>query len=133
MANTIATQVLEDGLRNSIIKVTITSDASGELNKQIIYDASAYQNDQQNNKLMRVTYHFPGFDGVLYWDATTDVAMMALIRDHPDDMNYCYTGGLINNAGSGKTGDILLSTSGLAAAPAGTIGEIVLYVKKKNA
>jgi hypothetical protein len=131
MANTITSQTLEDGQRNSIVKVTILSDGSGEITKGIIYDASAFANDHQNNKLMRITYHLNGFEGTLYWDASTDVQMMNLSLDHPDDVNYCYTGGLINNAGSGKTGDILLSTSGLAAAPAGSTGEIVLYVKKK--
>jgi hypothetical protein len=133
MANTIATQVLEDGPRNSIIKVTITSDASGEITNGVIYDASAYQNDNQNNKLMRITYHLNGFSGTLYWNANTPVQMISLTENHPDDMDYSYTGGLINNAGTGKNGDILLTTDGLASAPAGSTGEIVLYVKKKLA
>jgi hypothetical protein len=133
MANTITSQTLEDGLRNSIVKITITSDGSGEITKGIIYDASAFQNDNQNNKLMRITYHLNGFSGILYWDATTDVQIMNLSANYPDDTNYEYTGGLINNAGTGKTGDILLSTNGLASAPVGSTGEIVLYVKKKLA
>lgn len=133
MANTIATQVLEDGPRNSIIKVTITSDASGEITNGVIYDASAYQNDQLNTKLMRIKYHLNGFSGTLFWNANTPVQMMNLTQDHPDDMNYFDVGGLINNASTGKNGDILLTTQGLAAAPAGTMGEIVLYVKKKRA
>lgn len=132
MTVTVTTQVIEDGLRNSIIKVNFIGDGSNELTKAVIYDASAYVNDLLNNKLMRVHYHFNGFDGILFWKATTDVQIMTLLRDFPDDANYCSIGGLPNNAGAGKNGDILLTTDGLATAPSGTTGEITLYVKKKN-
>jgi hypothetical protein len=131
MANTITSQTLLDGSRNTIVKVTILSDASGEITKGIIFDSSAFVNDTQNNKLMRIEYALENFSGTLYWDATTDVQLMTLVADHPSDENFQYTGGLINNGGSGRTGDILLSTSGLASAPAGTTGYIILYVKKK--
>lgn len=130
MAVTVTTQTLLDGTRNTIIKVTILGDGATELTKQIIFDSSAYANDTQNNKLMRIQYNFDGFSGTLYWDASTDVQMMTLNGDHPADQDFFYNGGLINNAGSGKTGDILLSTHGLGSIPAAT-GEIILYVKKK--
>lgn len=132
MANAIATQVLEDGPRNSIIKVTITSDGSGEITNSIIYDSSAYQNDQLNTKLMKITYDLQGFSGTLYWSANVPVQLINLIKNFTAKINYFFTGGLINNAGTGKNGDILLTTQGLAAAPVGTTGEIILYVKKKR-
>lgn len=134
MANIIATQVLLTGSRNKQIKITITSDGSGELVKQIIYNSSDYENDTMNNKLMGVKYHFNGFGGVLFWDATTDVPLMNLLGNHPDNMNFYYDlSGYPNNSSTGRTGDILLSTSGLATVPSGTAGEIFLYVKTKKA
>lgn len=132
MAASVTTQVLLDGSLNTIIKVTILGDGTGELTKQIIYDSSAYVNDTQNNKLWKISYTLDGFSGTLYWDATSDVQMMSLAPDHPAERCFYDEGGLPNAGGSGRTGDILLSTDGLAALAAGT-GEIILYIKKKNA
>lgn len=131
MANIVTTQTILDGSRNTIIKVTILGDGSGELTNQIIFDSSAYANDTQNNKLWRIQYNLNGFSGTLYWDATTDVQLMSLTPNYAADQKFFWNGGLVNNAGAGKTGDILLTTSGLASLPAGT-GEIILYVKKKS-
>jgi len=131
MANIVTTQTILDGSRNTIIKVTILGDGSGELTNQIIFDSSAYANDTQNNKLWRIQYNLNGFGGTLYWDATTDVQLMSLTPNYAGDQKFFWNGGLVNNAGVGKTGDILLTTSGLGSIPQGT-GEIILYVKKKS-
>lgn len=131
MANTITSQTLVDGSRNTVVKVTITSDASGEITNGVIFDASAFVGGNTSNKLMRIQYHLNNFSGVLYWDATSPVQMINLMPNIPDDQKYFKYGGLINNGGVGQTGDILLSTHGLASAPAGTTGDIILYVKKK--
>lgn len=132
MAVTVTKQTLVDGSRNAIIKATILGDGANELDKYVLFDSSAYTNDTQSNKLVRIAYNFNGFSGILYWDASTDVQMMSLTPNYAADQDFTvdFMGGLINNAGSGKTGDVLLSTSGLASIPAGT-GEIILYIKKK--
>lgn len=130
MAVTVTSQTILDGTRNAIIKVTILGDGINELTKQIIYDSSTFVNDTQMNKLMRIQYDLNGFSGLLYWDATSDVQMMSLTKNFAADEKFFWNGGLINNGGAGRTGDILLSTNGLASAPAAT-GEIILYIKKK--
>jgi hypothetical protein len=51
----------------------------------------------------------------------------------PQDKDVCQkfskVGGLINNAGTGKTGDLVITTAGLGA---GDTVELVVYVKKRG-
>ena len=131
MAVTLATQVVLDGSRNTIIKVTILGDGVLDLTKQVIFDSSAYVNDTMNNKLWRIEYNLNQFSGFLYWDATTDVQMMSLTPNFAADQKFASIGGLVNNSTTGRTGDILLSTNGLGSAPALT-GDIILYIKKRT-
>jgi hypothetical protein len=131
MAHAVTTQVLLDGPRQTIIKVTIKGDgASGELSKAVVFDASAYDPEATSNALMDITYCLNSFSGELFWDATTDVAMMSLATDHPHHECFFQEGGLVNNAGTGVTGDILLSTVGLAATT--TDGYIIFHIKKRK-
>jgi hypothetical protein len=130
MANTITSQTLVDGSRNTVVKVTILADGSGEITNGIIFDASTFVGANTSNKLMRIQYNLNGFDATLYWDASSPVQMMSLNGGFPADQCFDEYGGLINNAGAGKTGDILLTTDGLASLSSAT-GEIILYVKKK--
>jgi len=46
----------------------------------------------------------------LFWDATADVDILPIAGR--GTMNFKGFGGLLNNAGSGKTGKIQLSTNG---------------------
>jgi len=131
MANTIASQTLVDGSRNTIVKYTITSDGSGETTLGTLFNASSFVNPTTLNKLMRISYHLNGFSATLFWDATTKVQLMNLSQNHPDDVKYYWNGGLINNGGAGQTGNILITTQGLVGAPVGTTGEIVLYIKHR--
>ena len=45
------------------------------------------------------------------------------------DQDFTVEGGLVNNAGAGKTGDIMLTTRGIGVEE----GTIVLHMKKRDA
>lgn len=127
MAHTVTTQVLESGASFVVVKVTILGDgASGELTNQVVFNASDYSTDV-NDKLMDIEYALNGFSGVLNWDATTPVQLMSLISSHPYYVSYLFIGGLVNNGGIGQTGDIKLTTTGLASTAKD--GHIILRIK----
>ncbi len=221
MAHTILTQTLCDGARDTIIKATIQSDgSSGDLLYYPIYKASDYREQSTDNSLARVTYHFDGFSGILYWDGgiepvtftgtglddmtrnsifsgaedaqyiieidsagtpdtfkwsdnggstyTTGVAitgsaqalsngievtfaattghtlgdkwtfdaganipLITIEQDYSDDLNFNdRAGGIYNNAGALRTGNILLSTTGLEEIA--DRGFIVFYILQKS-
>ncbi len=62
----------------------------------------------------------------LYFDATTDVLAVALPPNVNIHEKYRKSVAIANNAGSGKTGDILVKSSGLSA---GDVVTITLHVK----
>jgi hypothetical protein len=134
MAHIIQTQVLEDGNRNTIIKVYLASDGvSGELTDQVIFDASAYKTGSTDNSLAVIQYNLNGFDALLEWNATIDVPIITLDKDLQEEVSFWWGGrysGLINNGGAGRNGDILLTTSGFSAS--GSKGYIWLHVLQRN-
>uniref|UniRef100_A0A6M3J2D7 Putative structural protein n=1 Tax=viral metagenome TaxID=1070528 RepID=A0A6M3J2D7_9ZZZZ len=129
MANAIATQVIEDGNRDTIIKWTIVGDGSGDETKTIIFDASAYKIASVDNKLWKIQISTVGASAILYWDATTDIPLISLPADHPQEFDFSEYGGIPNNGGAGRTGDILITTSGLGA---GEHMTLILYVKERS-
>jgi len=131
MAHTVNTQVLVDGSKHTIIKVTIKGDgSSGELSNYVIYDASAYTAGSTKPKLDRIQYCLNGFSGELFWDATLNISLISIDQDISEDMDFTDTGGLIDNAGAGRTGDILLTTTGLASSSKD--GYIIFYINQRE-
>lgn len=116
MPHTVTTQVLERGPKFTVIKVNIKGDAgtATELVKAVLFDASAYST-KVANKLFNISYSLNEFSAELFWDAATDVALLSLAKSRPYHMCYIPFGGLKNNGGAGVTGDILITTSGLAS------------------
>jgi hypothetical protein len=127
MANTITKTTIQDGKRNTIIKVDIIGDGSGDESNYLIFDASAYYNPTVNKKLNRVKYTLDGFSARLIWDATIDAPLLTLEKDKYSD--FCFDGGLSNTYFPGRTGDILLTTIGLGAGESGTI---ILHIQSKR-
>lgn len=76
--------------------------------------------------LDRVTYMVEtGIDARLYWEATANVPIIICVGSgHTPD--YRRFGGLTNNAGTGKTGRIVLTTQGWAT---GAINEFTLTLE----
>jgi hypothetical protein len=130
MANTITTQVIVDGSRNTIIKVFIIGDGSGEETNTVVFDASAYKTASTSNKLRKTCYNLNGFEAVLNWDATANVPLITLGQGHQEQIDFFrYGGGLPNNGGAGRTGDILMTTTGLGA---GDEGYIIFYINQRE-
>ena len=126
MANTVTVTALSRSQRKVVLYVTILSDGTQETGT-VIYDSSAQAaliRDRDNLPmvdpltctLLKVKYASTSKAGLahLLFDASTDVLAVGI----PFDMSHCQDftseGGLKNYAGSGKTGDILLTTTGLA-------------------
>ena len=126
MANTVAKQLVLNGSRNYVIKVTVLGDGSGELANQLLLNTTG--DCGTADKIMKIDANFTGFSGTVKWDATTSVIATQIVADKDVHLNYWPTGGLVNNAGTGVTGNVVLSTVGLGS---GDIGEITLWIKKK--
>lgn len=112
-----AMQVLEQGPRNLVIKF------SGAGANTV--DVSALTPPCTDLRILRVTYDNPGggdsitFDG----DATTDVRLLT-VHDHSETLCFESFGGLVNNAGTGKTGDIIVTL------PSDSTATVVAHFKK---
>ena len=131
MAVTATLQTIHDGARNLVVKVKLTGDGTDVTALQLI-DASAYSNPTPgvgaSLKLVRVQSIMDGFTATLLWDATTDVEFCNIpIADA--DQDFESIGGLINNSGTGITGDIMITTLGNAA---GEDGTLILHMKKRS-
>jgi hypothetical protein len=128
MAHTITPQTLESGNKFVVVKYTIAGDSktATELVNAVLFDASSFAN-KTKNKLYDISYDLNGFSAELLWDASAPVKMISLAKDHPNrDAYITVEGGLINNAGTGRTGDILITTTGLASSS--NVGHIILRV-----
>lgn len=116
MAHSVVGQTIIDGTKTTVVKYTIKGDgSSGELTNFVLFDASAFKTASTSNKIMEIEYALNGFSAELLWDATTDIRALSLVKDYPYKADFWKIGGLVNNAGTGKTGDILITTTGLSA------------------
>lgn len=105
MADAVTTHTLVDGQRDLVVKLTNLSDGTGESAVKKVDVASG-----TTLKLMRVWYSVTGMVATLLWDADTDVRILDLAGDgHMDFRDF---GGIPNNAGTGVTGDVMLTTTG---------------------
>jgi len=125
MADAVATQILFEGERKVVMKFTDISDGTGE-NKVLKVDVSSLTPNASGKACDGVTItkihaslHTMTVD--MYWDATTDVYIQTLTPNGMYTFDYEPIGGLWNNAGTGKTGDILFSTHENAAGARYTI------------
>lgn len=118
MANAIASQTLISGPRNLILKVTFDGDGSGDESGTTLVDVSSFNTSEV--RLIRVQASLVGFSMSVSWDATTDKLFMT-VPDYEFNQDFTMFGGLVNNAGAGKTGDIVYNTIGLGASDHGHI------------
>lgn len=129
MANTITSQTILDGSRRVVVKIDILGDGSGDEAATTIVDMSSFTPAVTDSRLCGAWSSLNGFTTRLLWDATTDVPLISL----PDYQFFLHCadtniwGGIPNNAGAGKTGDINMTTIGLGA---GDHGSIILSLIK---
>lgn len=124
--STLNTQILNDGPRNVTIKGNIVGDAV-ELSDELFVDASGLSGAPTNLKIVGIKSNLEAFAAELLWDATANVSIFDLPPGDNVDQDFRRFGGLQNNAGAGVTGDILISTSGIAV---GETGTVILELKK---
>lgn len=91
----------------------------------VIYDNSAFINDVSKGVCMG--YVISGSDAlvVLEWDQTTDSTIAAVNPVNSPKLNMSKYGGVPNPNGSGATGDIVVTTTGIGA---GEVVTITLWV-----
>lgn len=129
MANSVTTQVLEDGPENVVIRVEGVLDTS-DLASTVIVDPANYGDigpyaGLKASKLRIKQTLFNVADGLsvnLFWDASTPVRVQELVGR--GQHNHRPAGGLQNNASS-PTGRITLTTTGWST---GKIMSFVLYL-----
>ena len=118
MANAITTQVLFESTKRYFVKINILGDGSGEETGTVLVDVSALTPAASKVSLVHLQAAFIGFTAELLWDATTDVRVLT-IPEYWIDFNFHHAGGLDNNAGTGVTGDLLITTTGLGSGDSG--------------
>lgn len=117
MADTVTSQTIIDGARRAVMKFTNLSDGTGEA-AVLKVDVSALSalpgvGTCTGVKIRSVKYDIFGMSVSILWDATTDVP--ALVLSGYGEQDFKKTGIIPNNAGAGKTGDIMFTTNGASA------------------
>lgn len=121
MANTISKKTILDGDSLYILELEIEGDGSGEETGTNIIDVSAIGGTPSGIVIRKAWWSLTGFSASLLWDATTDVLALQCYEGE-GGLDYMQIGGPIqNNAGTGKTGDLLMTTVGLGSGDKGTI------------
>ena len=125
MADAVTSQILVDGARNTVMKFTNVSDGTGEA-AVLKVDVSALLGAPSSVKITQIDYDIFGMAVNVLWDANTDVPAIVLAPGQAQ-LDMSKFGGLINNASTGVTGDILFTTIGHTA---GDTYSIILHMKK---
>jgi hypothetical protein len=115
MANSFTTQILEEGQRNAIVKLTAVLDTS-DLAITTAIDVTTLNQagigfTPTQVRIDHIDYSISDqLEVQLLWGATTDVVILPLAgRGRLMFWNF---GGLTNNSGAGKTGNIKVKTTG---------------------
>lgn len=117
MADAVTSQTLVDGTQRAVFKFTNISDGTGE-SGVVKIDVSAlapFQGEPCTGvSIQRVDAMTAGMGLNLLWDATTDVVALTFGEADFISLDFSRFGGITNNAGTGKTGDLLFTTVGAA-------------------
>tara|TARA_Y100001938_G_scaffold134724_1_gene195531 strand:+ start:299 stop:703 length:405 start_codon:yes stop_codon:yes gene_type:complete len=125
MADTVASQTLQDGIKQAVFKFTNVSDGTGESAVTKI-DVSNLSKNEKGQSCTRVTideiwWQCNGMKVQVLFDASSNLLCIELGENQSGHHDYSSFGGLVNNAGSGVTGDILFTTVGHSSADTYTI------------
>lgn len=124
MADAVTSQVVFDGTRTAVMKFTNVSDGTGE-SGVVKVDVSALTGFQgqacTSVNITKLDASTVGMGVDILWDATTDVVCYTLGSDQFVSFDFNHFGGITNNAGAGKTGDVLFTTIGAASGDRYTI------------
>ena len=132
MADTVASQIIADGPKYAVMKFTNISDGTGESGVTKV-DVSALAPSADGDActdvvIEKIWWQCIGMKVQILWDATSDLFCIELGENQSGDHDYSVFGGLTNNAGSGKTGDINFTTVGHTS---GDTYTVIMYLRKK--
>ena len=133
MADAVVSQIIVDGPSFVAIKLTNISDGTGETAVTKV-DVSALEADSRTGlsctdvNIERIWWQCIGMKVRILFDADTDVMAIELGENQSGNHDYSVFGGLTNNAGTGKTGDVKFTTVG---ASSGDTYTVILYLRKK--
>ena len=116
MADAVSSQTLVDTDKRTVIKLTNLSDGGGESAVKKV-DVSTLSGAPSRVTIDQIWYDIGGMRVQIDFDASTNVPALVLggsaaagnVQGHLDFRSF---GGIKNNAGSGITGDIDVTTSG---------------------
>ena len=133
MADAVATQTLIDGDKKVVQKFTNISDGSGE-SAVVKVDVSALATNSSGQTctgvvIEKIWWQCIGMKVQILWNATTNVFCIELGENQSGNHDYTVFGGLSNNAGSGKDGDVLFTTVGNTSADTDTI---IMSMRKEH-
>ena len=116
MADAVTSQTIIDGERNCVMKFTNVSDGTGESAVAKV-DVSALASNAagvacSEVRALRISHAIVGMSVQLFVNATSNVLLVELAESSNGHMDFKDFGGLPNNAGSGKNGDVLFTTKG---------------------
>ena len=115
MPDAVATQTLVDNTQRAVFKFTNISDGTGEVAalKIDVSTLSSYLGKACTGvSIQRLDAITAGMGINMLWDATTDVVILTVGEADFVSFDFSRFGGLTDNSGAGKTGDILFSTVG---------------------
>ena len=138
MADAVTSQTLIDGDLYAVMKFTNISDGTGEdavtkvdvSSLQPLGSNTASQKTCTGVVIERIWWQCIGMKVQILFDASSDAFCIELGENQSGNHDYSLFGGLTNNAGSGKTGDINFTTVGHTSADTYTI---ILYMRKEYA
>ena len=124
MADAVTSQIIFDGTRTAVMKFTNISDGTGETGVLKV-DVSALTGFQGQTctgvNIVNLDAITVGMGVDLLWDASTDVICYTVGADQFVSFDFNRFGGLSNNAGAGKTGDLMFTTVGASSGDRYTI------------
>jgi hypothetical protein len=132
MADAVTSQTIIDGPQTAVLKFTNISDGTGEsaVTKVDVsaLNASADGDPCTGVVIERLWWQCIGMKVQILWDATADQFCIELGENQSGNHDYTDFGGLTNNAGAGKTGDVKFTTVGATLADTYTV---IMYLRKK--
>ena len=127
MTNTITNTRILNGPRTVIQYFNLVSDGTNETDT-VVYDSSAvaaaYGKADPLTSTIKKVYFTSAGSGLLVrleWDATTDVGALSLPKFTGLKLDFTSFGGLPNQGGAGKTGDITITTGSLTSGDSFTL------------
>ena len=125
MANVVTSQTILDGDRLAIFKFTNISDGTAETGV-VKTNVSTLNTNQFGDActgliLNKIWHSTHGMEVEILWDATTDQLAWVLPQNSTYWQDFSSFGGIQNNAGAGKTGNIAFTTLDTSAGDVYTV------------